>query len=165
MAKRMLLGILTGLLLATTQIVSGQNSSTPRVDVPRVQLIRSVSIQIRLFSAEKELVVPYCGEGEAGTESLCNLSIHIEVETRGGWRPMQLRHSDAVMGGIPPDKWKFQIIPAKSWHDFFFAFSKDEFAVERGQRLRVVVTAWADEQSMRTGDHPIHLTSPPFECP
>jgi hypothetical protein len=28
-----------------------------------------------------------------------------------------------------------------------------------------VVTAWADEQSMRTGDHPIHLTSPPFECP
>jgi len=165
MAKRVLFGILTGVFLATTQTVSGQNLSKPRADVPRVQLIQSVSIQVTLFSAEKELLVPYCSEGEGGTESLCNLSIHIEIETQGRWRPIKLRHSDAVMGGIPPDKWKYRVIPAENRHDFFFAFSKDDFAVERGQRLRVVVTAWPDEQSMRTGKQPIQLTSPPFGCP
>jgi hypothetical protein len=45
------------------------------------------------------------------------------------------------------------------------SFRKEEFAVERGQRLRVVVNAWPDEESMKTDKQAIHLTSPAFECP
>ena len=118
-----------------------------------------------MFSAEKELLVPYCAKGEGGTETLCNLSIHIEVETRAEWRPMKPRHREVVLGGIRPDKWKFRLIPAEQRRDFLFAFTKDDFAVHRGQRLRVVVDAWSDEQSMRTGQQPIRLASPAFVCP
>ncbi len=58
-----------------------------------------------------------------------------------------------------------RLLPAGQAHDFSFTFPKEEFAVERGQRLRVVVTAWSDEQSMKNDKQAIQLASPAFECP
>ena len=78
---------------------------------------------------------------------------------------MKPGYREVVLGGVPPDKWKFRLIPAGRRHDFFFALTKDDFAVERGQRLRVVVDAWSDEQSMRSRQQPIQLASPAFDCP
>src|SRR5205807_7830384 len=137
LCKLVLLSAVTGPLFATTQAPSGQSVSHPTAGVTSVRISRTVSVQMTVFSAKKELLIPYCAEGEGGTEILCNLSIHIE--TRAEWRPMKPRHREVVLGGIPPDKWKFRLIPAEQRRDFLFAFNKDDFAVHRGQRLRVVV--------------------------
>ncbi len=165
MAKRVPLTVATILLLGMALPSLGQGASGPTLQVTRVQLSQWVSVQITVFSPEKDLFVPYCGESEGGTQRLCSLPTHLEIETKQGWLPAKLRTADAVLGGVPADSWKAQRIPAGRWHDFSFGFPQDEFAVERGQRLRVEVYAWPDEQSMKSGAPPIRLTSPTFECP
>jgi hypothetical protein len=164
MAKRMLLGILTTALLATTLVLSGQNASEPSVRTKSVEVTHLVSVEITVLSPEKDLVVPYCGDGGGRTESLCILPAYLEVHTNQGWRHVNLRHG-GVLGGVPLNLRKVQLIPAGKNHDFSFSFRKEEFEVERGQQLRVVVAAWPDEQSMRTDEQPIHLASSSFECP
>jgi hypothetical protein len=142
-----------------------QNAATPTVRVSRVDAVRSVSFEITVVSGQKDIVVPYCGLGEGGGETLCNLSIHIEVESKDGWHPIKPRYREVVLGGVPPDKWNPQVIPAGQWHNFDFGFSKNDFDVEAGQHLRIVVDAWPDEPSMRIGRNPIKLTSTTFKCP
>src|SRR5205807_9135945 len=87
LCKLVLLSAVTGPLFATTQAPSGQSVSHPTAGVTSVRISRTVSVQMTVFSAKKELLIPYCAEGEGGTEILCNLSIHIE--TRAEWRPMK----------------------------------------------------------------------------
>jgi hypothetical protein len=164
-AERFLSTAAAVLLLGATQPLLSQSTLTASASVADVRLVQTVSVRITLFSAEAQLFVPYCGEGESGIETLCNLAIHLEVETREGWRPIKLRTTDAVLGGVPSARWKVRPIPAGHRHDFFFAFPKNEFAVEHGQRLHAVIDAWPDEQSMRAGSPAIRLTSAPFECP
>lgn len=165
MTKRVLLNGLTIVVFGMTQPLPSQNASKPSACVTEAQVSHSVYVTIRLFSGDKELFVPYCGEGEGGTEHLCNLPTHLQVATRKGWMPVKLRHPDAVLGGVPPDRWRVRRIAAGQWHDFLFFFPKDDFAVETGQRLRYVVDVWPDEQSMRTAGRPIQLATPPFKCP
>ena len=153
------------LLFGITLPLSSQSPPRANASIADVVLIQTVSVRITVSSPETQLFVPYCGEGESGSEALCNLAIHIEAETRDGWRPMRLRTTDAVLGGAPSDRWKVRQIPAGRRHDFVFAFPKNEFAVERGERLRIVVDAWPDEQSMKTGGAPVRLATAPFECP
>jgi len=78
---------------------------------------------------------------------------------------MRPRFKEVVLGGMPPDKWMFQRIPAGRKHDFLFTFTRDDFAVETGQQMRAVVDAWPDEPSMRARQGSIQLTSPAFDCP
>jgi len=78
---------------------------------------------------------------------------------------MRLKDRERILGGAPPDKRQFLVIPAGERREFFFEFSKDDFAVKNSQRLRVVVDAWADEQAMRARERVIKLTTPAFECP
>ena len=146
---RTLLGILT-MVLGTTQAFSGQNASKPTVQTKSVELTHLVSVEITVFSPEKDLVVPYCGDGEGRADSLCILPAYLEVQTSRGWKPVKLRHSDAVLGEVPLDRRRLRLIPAGQNHDFSMSFRKEEFAVERGQRLRVVVNAWPDEESMKS---------------
>jgi hypothetical protein len=136
MLKRALWIILAGVFAATIYPVSGQTTSKPTAEVTSARVTRTVSLRVNVIAAERQLLVPYCAEGEGGTETLCNLSIHVEIETREGWHPMKPRLRKVVLGGVPPDNWKFQLIPAGRGRDFFFAFTKDDFAVEHGQRLR-----------------------------
>ena len=160
--------LLTGLallVLGMTEPFSGQNVSKPLAGITSIRVTHSVNVEIRVFSAEKRLFLPYCGESEGGSESLCNLATHLEVQSRKEWRPVKLRTADAVLGGVPPERWNIRAIPAGGWRDFLFGFSKDDLAIEGGQRLRVVVDAWPDEQSVRSGGRPVQLATPAFECP
>lgn len=150
MSMRILLGILTmAVMLGTRQTLAGENVAMPSVQTASVELIQLVSVKVTVLASEKELLVPYCGEDAGGTESLCILPAHLEVRSSGGWRPVKLRHSGASLGGVPMDRRRVRVIPVGQKHDFSFVFPKEEFAVERGQRLRVVVAAWLDEQSMK----------------
>lgn len=152
------------LALASLGSALGQ-PSRETLQLNSVRLYTSLAVEIRLFSAAQDMVVPYCGEGEGGSLTLCNLAVRLERETRNGWRRVGLRHADAVLGGVPAEKWRFRLIAAGRWHDFHFLFPKDDFAVERGQRLRVVVDTWSGEPSMRSGQPPLRVASAIFTCP
>jgi hypothetical protein len=167
MSKAALLTGLALLILGVTEPLWGQNISKPTAKVTDVRAVHSVSIKIRVFSGDKDVFVPYCGQSEGGTEFLCGppAPTHLEVQTANGWRPVRLRTNDAVLGRLSPERWDIRPIPAGGWHDFLFGLSKDDLAIEGGQRLRLVVDAWPDEQSVRSGGRPIQLATPPFECP
>ena len=156
--------LLIALLLGTMQTLSGQNASRPSVQITRVELSHLVSVRVTVFSPEKDLWVYCCGEDADKTEHLCVLPAYLEARTNEGWRRMELKHS-GVLGGVPVDRRNVQLIPAGKNHDFSFGFRTDDFDVKRGQSLRVVVTAWPDEQSMRNDEPPIRLASLPFKCP
>ncbi len=163
MSKLMLLGVLAGGLVGRTLL--GQDQVPPTVAMTSARETRTVTLRVTVFSPDKSLLVPFCGEGEGGTETLCSLSVRVEVQSRAGWRTMRPRQRNVVLGGVPPDKWKVRVISAGGRHDFFFAFTKDDFLVGRGQRLRIVIDTWLDEQSMRSHGQPIQVTSPAFDCP
>ena len=163
MTKRVLFSIITIALLGTTRTLSGQIAPKSSVQVTRVELAHLISVEITVSSHEKDLLVPYCG-GDDKSEYLCVLPAYLEVQTSQGWRQMKLRHG-GVLGGVPLDRRKVQLIPAGKSHNFSFSFRTEDFEVEHGQRLRAVVTAWPDEQSMRTDEQSVQLRSSPFECP
>jgi len=157
--------LLSTLILAGSQALTDQGASRPNVVIKRVDLIHSISVAITLFSSERDLFVPSCGKGEDGTESLCSLPAYLEVKTHQGWSSVKLRHTGAVLGYVPQPRWKVERIGAGERHNFTFEFRKEDFAVDRGQNLRVVVAAWTDEQSTKNDKPPIKLASAPFECP
>jgi hypothetical protein len=164
MPKRVLLNILTIVLLGTTQPLSGQIATKPSVQMTSVELAHLVSLRVTVFSHDKDLLVPYCGGGDDKPEYLCVLPSYLEVQTSKGWRRMKLRHG-GVMGLVPLDRRKVQLIPSGKSQDFSFNFRTEDFEIEHGQRFRVVVTAWPDEQSMRADEPPIRLASQSFQCP
>jgi hypothetical protein len=126
-----------------------------------------MSVTVSILAGDRDLIVPYCGLARSEEESLCGppTPTRLEVHTAKGWRPVGLRTGDAVLGALSPEVWKARLIPARKGHVFSLLFSKDDFAVERGQRLRLVIEAWPDEQSMRSGGRPIQLVTAAFECP
>jgi len=164
MSNLVLWSTLTVLFFGTPQALTGQNASKPSVQMTRVGLAHLVSVQVTVFSPLKDLLVPYCTEDASKTEYLCLLPSFLEIQTSQGWRKMELRHG-GVLGSVPADQRKAQLIPAGKSRDFSFEFRTEEFEVEHGQRLRVVVAAWPDERSMRADEPPILLTSQPFQCP
>jgi len=156
----------TALLIFTlASLLFGQRPQKPRAEVSNVQLTRSVLIEVTMFAADKILFVPFCGESDAGTKSLCYGPARVEVQKRGNWRPVELRHRDAILGALAPDRRKAEKIEAGGRGRFILAISKDDFAVETGQRLRLVVDAWPNEQSARNGGQPIQMVTPSFGCP
>jgi len=165
MLKQALLTTLAVFFVGVSQSGSGDNQSKPDAEVTDARASQSVGIQITIFSGENELLIPYCGDGEGDIESLCDLAIQIQVEAPNGWTRIRPRYPNVVLGGVPPGKWRSQLIPAGQRHAFAFGFSKDDFVVQRGQRLRVIVDGWRDERSMRDQKQAIQLTSGSFKCP
>lgn len=164
MTRRFLWSGLALVLFGMALPLWGRDASKPSASITHI-LIQSVSITIRVSATDKRLVVPHCGEGNGGTQSLCYKPTNLQVESPQGWQPvrLRLRPNDRVLGSLLPRE--IQSIPAGESHEFSLTFSKVDFAVESGQRLRYIVDAWPDEKSMRAGGAPIHLATPPFECP
>jgi len=164
-STRILLWCCAVVTVGTAQLLSGQSASKPSVQTNDVKLFHLVSVEVTVFSPDQDLLVPYCGDDGGRTEPLCVLPAYLEVQTCKGWQAVKLRHSDAELGWMPLDRQKVRLIPAGQKHDFSFGFRKEELAVEHGQHLRIVVSAWPDEQSMKDDKRVIHLSSPAFECP
>ena len=143
--------------------ISAQNES-PSLQINKAELIESVVASFYISSPRQPLFVPDCGESEGGRDTFCNGTIHIEVKTQQGWRPLQTRKG-MKLGGVGPEQWKTRMIPAGHGSDLSFAFDKKIFVVEHGQLLRAVVDVWTDEQSMKSGTNSLQLISQPFECP
>jgi hypothetical protein len=169
LSKRGIIALLIAMLFGRGSPMSGQAGAKPNVQVNYVRAWRMVGVEVSILAGDQDLIVPYCGgggPGEAALESLCGppTPTRLEVQTAKGWRPVGLRY-DAVLGALSRDVWEARQIPARKGHVFKFHFSKDDFAVKSGQRLRLVIDAWPDEQSMRSGGRPIQLTTTPFWCP
>lgn len=167
MTGQLLLSLAAVMLFAVPPALQGQSErkQLAQLDVGTVQAVQQVYVTLRLRTADQQLFVPYCGELEGGEKVLCTLGTHLEVQTSQGWRRAKLRTTFGVLGGWSLDLAHGSLIAPRSGASFNFRFSRRFFQVEQGQQLRVVVDAWPDEQSMRTGGRSIQLISPPFECP
>ena len=86
-------------LLALASLGSSFGQSPETLQLNSVSLQTSIAVEIRLFSAAKDMVVPYCSEGEGGSLRLCNLAVRLERESRNEWRRVGLRtHTQARTG-------------------------------------------------------------------
>lgn len=127
---------------------------------------RTVSLDVTVFDVKGRLFVPYCGTVEGGTPILCTGAVRLEVSDRDNWRPARLMwRGDGILGGVPPDRWKSRRINPKEIGNFIYRFREGLFAVKPGQRVRLVVYAWADERELRKGTQPILLEGEPFSLP
>ena len=108
MSQRVLLSILSMVLLGTTQALSGQNAVKPSLRVTRVELAHLISVEVTVFSPERDLLVPYCGGGDGKSEYLCVPPSYLEVRTAQVGHRMNLRHG-GVLGAVPADRRKSQL--------------------------------------------------------
>jgi len=148
-----------------TLLAQQAETAAPKAQLTVKTVVPQVEVVVEIQSAGQHLVVPVCGETEYGTAILCVPGARLEVQTQEGWRPAKLRTTYGALGGPPGGRIAGRAIAPKSRDSFVFVFSRRFFEVEVGQRLRVSVDAWPDEQSMRSGGQSIQLASPPFECP
>ena len=153
-------------LFAITQAVQGQTKPDDGMElaVRNVRAVPQVYVALQL-RASTPLFVPYCAEFEGGDKVLCTMATHLEVHTAQGWHRAKLRTTFAVLGGLSLDRAKGDLVPAGTTATFSYQFSRRYFEVEPGQQLRVVVEAWPDGQSMKTGGKSIEIVSTPFKCP
>jgi hypothetical protein len=152
--------------LFITPMLKGQGKSKSRADALHAEIPNVVSVEIVVHSEERELLIPYCGEhAEAGMKFICGLANKIEIKTKEGWQPVEYRHKEHRVGGLPPSEWKIQRVRAGFSYPFTLMFSKRIYAVEKGQPVRIIVDAWEKEKFMRTRQKTIKLTTPEFECP
>jgi hypothetical protein len=166
MPTRTQMMILTVLMAGSTWVLLAQEK--PKTTGPIVRLLsasvdqnHSVTLHIQVSSPTKPLVVPACDRLPDGAESPC--WIEIQTETPQGWQMMQPKYAKAGME--PLDKWSPRSLSPGSSRDFSYRFVRDEWKVRQGQRVRVVILAWKDEQSLKSPDKGIKLKTKPFACP
>ncbi len=136
-----------------------------QLELGSIRAIPQVYVALRLRTSDQQVFVPYCGETEGGEKILCTAGVHLEVQTPQGWRAAKLRTTYGVLGAASLGRAGGVPIAPRSEAPFSFQFSRRFFEVEPGQRLRIVVDAWPDMESMKAGGRSIQFTSPPFECP
>ncbi len=165
MAKRGTIAFVVLVLFALAPPFSGQKEpgQEPRIRVWVPWRPYLVEVELWLYTAGDPLFVPYCGKEESGGEVLCGLGAHLQLWTSKGWRKAEVRN--ATLTGRDPRKAEGRLIPPRSKGSFTLVFSTDAFGIPPGTRLRVVVDAWANEDSMRSGAPPTQVTSPEFLCP
>lgn len=144
--------------------IFGQNGPVGTATIEVRSVIPQVYAAFEL-RAEDNIVIPYCAETELGTPILCFSRIRLQVETAGQWRAAKLRKTFGVLANPIDARMKARIMGPGTKAVFVFVFSRRFFEVDPGQKMRVIVEAWSDSESMRTRRPPIQLTSPAFECP
>jgi hypothetical protein len=167
MTMRLLSGYVTLAACGIGSILWGQPGETASAKARLVvkNVVPQIDVVVELQAGGEQAVVPVCGETEYGTPILCILKTRLQVQTRGGWRPVRLRTTYGVLGGSPEGRITGKVVQPMGKGTFVFVFSRRYFDVEVGQRLRILVDAWPDEQSMRSRGTPIQMASTPFECP
>jgi hypothetical protein len=167
MTKQLVLGFALVVLFGTPRTLRCQNESkeVAQVEIETTHAIPQVYVVLRLRTLDQQVFVPYCGEVEGGEKILCTAGAHLQVQTGQGWRPAKLRTRYGVLGAESLGRAEGSLIAPRSETSFGFEFSRLFFEVEPGQRLRVVIDAWPDMESMKAGRRSFQLTSPPFECP
>jgi hypothetical protein len=161
-----IVGAIATLLFFVVQVFPARGATKlAKVEVGGVKAIPQVYVPLSLHTSDEQLFVPYCG-GWNEEKLLCtSATAHLEVYTKKGWEPAELKTSYAVFGAPPINRASGILIAPNSSAAFTFQFSTLFFNVARGQQLRVIVDTWHDEQSMRAGKPSIALSSAPFKCP
>lgn len=120
----------------------------------------SVTIQIGVSSGTKSIVAPICEQPD-GTMAPCWITV--QAATEHGWHTIRPRYSK--LGMVAVEHWTAHtILPGES-QDFLYRFIRNEWDVSQGQRIRVVVSVWWDEQSMRKVVNRFELKTQVFACP
>jgi len=165
MNRIVLPGILLSVLAFGQTNPQIQQGSAPLVSIERVRSVPQIYVSVKLRSQEKQMFVPFCSKGEGGPPFLCTLGVHLQVQTKSGWRAVSLKTTSGVPGGAVVANASGRVISSNETAVFDFEFSKRFYSVTRGQQLRLIVDVWPDEVSMRKGQNRIQLESEPFECP
>lgn len=163
--KAILIGIKCVLGILPLGGVIAQDIHGSRVQLNETRVTKLFSMKVVVLAVDRDLVVPFCGESEGGARTLCNLPTRLEVKMSQGWNVVELKHSHRILGGVPVKNWKAQLVRESQGHEFIFMLPMDEFNMESGQELRLIIDTWPDEESMRSGKQPIKLITPEVKCP
>jgi hypothetical protein len=164
MTNELLFGLAGLVLFGVARPISADSQPKQAAQLQIRGVLPWINVGLELHTLGEHMFVPYCGEME-GVPILCMTAVRMEVEAKQGWRPANLRTTFGVLGGMTLDRASGKVVAPSTTVFFVFRFSRRFFEVDPGQRLRVVVDAWADEESMRSGGRPTQLSSPAFECP
>ena len=157
----LLLIMFSGNIVALGQLEDG-GAKGPRVGIKHI--IPEISVVAEIQTGKDRVVVATCSFRDA-FPVLCQDSVSLEVWTGRGWREARMRTTFGVLGGPGRDVAQGRVLPAMTESLIIYEFSRRFYEVEAGQRLRLVINAWADEQAMKNRSGPIHLISPTFVCP
>jgi hypothetical protein len=165
MVKRGTIVFIMLALFAQVVPLFGQKEPAQKMGIrlQTLQRLYLVSVGLSLSTSADPLFIPYCEKTESGETVLCTLAAHLEVQTPRGWRKAEVR--DATVATRDPRKAEGSLIPPRSKRYAIFYFNTDVYGIPPGTRLRVVVDAWPNEESMRGGAPPTQVTSPEFVCP
>ncbi len=139
----------------------GQEAPKGRGGIVDIEVTPLISVRIEVRAADKQIVIPQCGEHGAEAFSFCFGDSHMEVLRRGSWVAVGPRKGMlATIGADVSEVRKNAVLePGKTVY-FTYSFSKEFFGIQRGEKLRFRVKSWASQESMKT-----MLVSPIFDCP
>jgi hypothetical protein len=167
MKRQLVLSVVFLFVIGASELIGAQEeagTSSAQVRIRSVRAIPQVYVALQLSASDQQLFVPYCGESE-GTKFLCTVAAHLEIASQHGWRAAKHNTESGVLGGVSLENAVGITFERGKEGVFTFQFSPSFFEVRSGQRLRIIIDAWPDEQSMKRDHAVLHLVSPPFVCP
>jgi hypothetical protein len=144
----------------------GQEAAQDSGGIIDVEATPLISVRIEVRASSKQIVIPQCGEHGVDDFSFCFGEAHMEVLRGGSWIAAGPRKGMlATMGADVSEVRKPAVLePGKMVH-FTYSFSKEFFGIQRGEKLRFTVKAWASPELMTSRDSETTLISPIFDCP
>jgi hypothetical protein len=144
----------------------GQEAAQDTGGIIAVDATQLVSVRIAIRASNKQIVIPQCGERGGDDFSFCSGEARMEVLRRGSWIAAAPRKGMlATMGEDVNEVRKPAVVEPGRTAYFTYAFSKEFFGIQRGEKLRFRVNAWTSSELMTSRDPESILVSPVFDCP
>ncbi len=168
---RGLLFTILALAIMLSSVVCAQQTdrNEETANISSARTVELVSVDVTVRTSDRQLFVPVCGK-QMADEFLCfgSATAMVEVETRQGWTPIKSR-PDIMVGYYSPTGSVDRLIPPRTQARFTLEFSKRSYAIDQGQRARLVIMAWPDRETMvknwQNTDHTIRIVTSEFQLP
>jgi hypothetical protein len=140
-------------------------AATAEVTHPSVELLRVrhlITVRQRITAGADPVVIPTCGTTEDRVLVLCVFGVEIEVKSAQSWVKAPLDPASPIPGDYPVEQQQATVVPAGTTAEFMFTFPKTAYILSPNQRLRLRISTWPTEESMRTRGPKRDLVTSPF---
>jgi len=134
-------------------------SAKPNPDDPS-DLI--VAVRVTMLATDRPVVIPDCAEDAAKEKVFCLAQLQRPKGKKWHYAKPAVW---ATLGVENPDTWKPLNIAARKEASYLFFFSTEFFGLRTGERLRLAISVWPDEASVKDWKSAVIVMSPVFECP
>jgi len=163
---RIMLPVIVALSLQsvlTKQMFAQKSASNAEITDLSLQVVIPIKFQIN--AKAQHLFIPSCGKDPSGVDALCVFgAVFVERFDGEKWLRIKPGYPGEVFGVDVENKNYIHVAPG-SHSEVIFYLNRDFYHAHRGDKLRLEVEFWDEQEAMNKGKAAGRILSPIFACP